>query len=205
MPGKEELVEKLKREGYLSTPNVIRAFMEIHREDFMAPGYRDNAYLDTPMPIGNSQTISAPHMVAMMTELIRPEPGNKVLEVGGGSGYQAAVLSRLVRKIYSIELDPMLVSFARSNLKRAGIGNVEVLQGDGSRGYTKAKPYDRIMVTCATPEIFDAWIEQLRPGGIILAPVGAGFSQELVELKKTGKGIKKKSHGGCVFVPLRHH
>ena len=204
MQTKKELLRSLRRSGYLKTPGIVRAFGKIRREDFLPAGQRPYAYIDQPLPIGAGQTISAPHMVAMMTELIKPEPKDKVLEVGGGSGYQAAILSKLVKKVYSIELDPMLVSFADANLKRTGIRNVEMMQGDGNKGCPKARPYDKIIVTCATPEIFDAWIEQLKTGGMILAPVGGGFSQDLIELKKTKKGMQKTSHGGCVFVPLRH-
>jgi protein-L-isoaspartate(D-aspartate) O-methyltransferase len=201
---KKELVSDLQRSGYLKTPRIIRAFEKIPREEFMPDGQKPYAYVDQPLPIGSNQTISAPHMVAMMTELLDPKPADKVLEIGGGSGYQAAILSELVKKIYSIELEPDLVKFARSNLKRAGIMNVDVIQGDGSNGYPEAEPYDKVIVTCATLEIFESWIDQLRTGGTLLAPLGSGSYQDLMEIKKTSKGLKKNNHGGCVFVPLRH-
>jgi protein-L-isoaspartate(D-aspartate) O-methyltransferase len=200
---KKDLIESLKRSGYLRTPRIIRAFMGTNREGFLPREQKPYAYIDQPLPIGAGQTISAPHMVAIMTELLDPRSSDKVLEVGGGSGYQAAILSGLVRRIYSIELDPNLATFAEMNLMRAGIRNVAVIHGDGSRGYPEKKPYDKIIVTCATPEIFGAWTEQLKEGGLLLAPVGGGFQQELVRIRKTGRGLRKENHGGCVFVPLR--
>jgi protein-L-isoaspartate(D-aspartate) O-methyltransferase len=201
---KKRLVEKLRREGYLRSPGVVKAFMEVRREDFIPPGARDHAYADQPLPIGRGQTISAPHMVAVMTELLEPDAKDRVLEVGAGSGYQAAVLSKLVKKVYAIELEPELSEFARANLKSAGIGNVEVICGDGSRGYPRAKPYEKIIVTCACPEIPEPLVEQLKEGGILLAPVGGGFSQTLVKGKKEKGKLRTRGILECVFVPLRH-
>lgn len=203
MRDKKELVQNLKNSGYLRTQKVVKAFMEIPREGFIPKESRNYAYADQPLPIGHGQTISAPHMVAMMTELLEPEAKDRVLEVGGGSGYQAAILSRLVKKVYSIEVDPELVSFAKANLRRVGIKNIEMILGDGSEGYPKEKPYDKIIVTCATPKIFDSWINQLKTEGILLAPVGGGFYQELIKIRKTKKGLEKRNYGGCAFVPLR--
>jgi len=202
-PEKERLIKGLMAQGYLKTKKVISVFEKVPREEFVLENDRDIAYVDYPLSILSGQTISAPHMVAIMTELLETGPKDKVLEIGAGSGYQAAILSKLVRKVYSIEVDPELVSFAGSNLRRAKIKNVEVIRGDGSKGYEKAKPYDKIIVTCATPEIFDSWIKQLKTDGIILAPVGGGFHQELIKLRKSKKGIEKKNYGGCAFVPLR--
>jgi protein-L-isoaspartate(D-aspartate) O-methyltransferase len=204
MRDKKELVQNLKNSGYLNSQKVVKAFMDIPREGFIPEESRNYAYADRPLLIGNGQTISAPHMVAMMTELLEPEPRDKVLEVGGGSGYQAAILSRLVKRVYSVEVDLELVSFAKANLRRVGISNVEMILGDGSRGYPKEKPYDKIIVTCATPKIFDSWTSQLKTEGILLAPVGGGFYQELIKIRKTRKGLEKRNHGGCAFVPLRH-
>ncbi|NIO22886.1 MAG: protein-L-isoaspartate(D-aspartate) O-methyltransferase [Candidatus Aenigmarchaeota archaeon] len=202
-PEKERLIKNLMDQGYLRTKKVISVFGKIPREEFVMESDRAFAYADYPLSILSGQTISAPHMVAIMTELLEPETKDKVLEIGAGSGYQAAILSKLVKKIYSIEVDPELVSFARSNLSKASVKNVEVIMGDGSKGYEKAKPYDKILVTCATPEIFDSWISQLKMNGILLAPVGGGFYQELMKIRKTKKGLEKKNHGGCAFVPLR--
>jgi protein-L-isoaspartate(D-aspartate) O-methyltransferase len=201
---KERLIQNLIDQGYLKTPEVIQAFESVPREEFVLPNDRNFAYADYPLSIGFGQTISAPHMVAMQTELLEPKKTDKVLEVGAGSGYQAAILSKLVRKVYTVEVAPELVEFARENLKRARITNVEVILGDGSLGYPKEKPYDKIIVTCACPEIPKALTDQLRFGGLIVIPVGGGFYQELILAKKTKEGLERRNYGGCVFVPLRH-
>jgi len=200
---RERMVKNLIEEGYLKDPKIIKVFKEIPRHFFVKEQDVNFAYADYPMSIPAGQTISAPHMVAIMTELLDTNKKDKVLEIGAGSGYQAAILSKLVKKVYSIEVDPELVAFAKTNLEKAGIGNVEVMLGDGSRGYPERKPYDKITVTCATPEIFDSWISQLKTEGILLAPVGEGFYQELIRIRKTKKGLEKRNFGGCAFVPLR--
>ncbi len=200
---RERMVVELVKQGYLRSKKIIKVFNETPRHFFVREEDRNFAYADYPVPILAGQTISAPHMVAIMTELSETNPKDKVLEIGAGSGYQAAILSKLVKKIYSIEVDPELVTFAKQNLGKARIKNVEVVQGEGSKGYEKAKPYDKVIVTCATPEIFDSWTSQLKMNGILLAPVGGGFYQELLKIRKTKKGLEKKNHGGCAFVPLR--
>jgi protein-L-isoaspartate(D-aspartate) O-methyltransferase len=202
-PERDILIKNLVEQGYLKTRRVISVFEKVQREDFVMQRDRAFAYADYPLSILAGQTISAPHMVAIMTELLEAKAKDKVLEIGAGSGYQAAILSKLVRKVYSIEVDPELVAFARENLAKAKIRNVEVIQGDGSEGHKKAKPYDKIIVTCATPEIFGSWVSQLKMGGILIAPVGGGFHQELIRMRKTKKGLEKENHGGCAFVPLR--
>ena len=201
---KKALIRELKSGKLLRTRVVTRAFEEVPRELFVPQKYRGQAYSDQPLPIGEGQTISAPHMVAMMTELLEPKKTDKVLEVGAGSGYQAAILSRLVKKLITIELEPELARRARESLKKAGYRNVRVLAGDGSKGYPKEAPYDKVIVTCACPEIPPALIEQLKEGGKLVAPVGGGWHQELiVGVKRKGK-LVEKNYGGCVFVPLRH-
>ena len=197
------MVVELVKQGYLKSDKIIKVFSEIPRHFFVREQDINFAYADYPIPILAGQTISAPHMVAMMTELLETGKNDKVLEIGAGSGYQAAILSRLVRRVYSVELDQELVDFARQNLKKAKIKNVEIIKDDGSKGYEKKKPYDKIIVTCATPEIFEAWIRQLKTNGILLAPVGGGFYQELIKIRKTKKGLERKNYGGCAFVPLR--
>jgi len=201
---RKNLIKHLTAEGFLKTPKIIKAFEEVPREEFVLPSERDYAYADTPQGIGYGQTISAPHMVAIMTELLKPSPYDKVLEVGAGSGYQAAVLSKLVRKVYAMELIPELAEFARANLKKAGCKNVNVIQGDGSRGYPKEAPYDKIIITCACPEIPKPLIKQLKQEGIIEAPVGGTWHQNLIVGTKTREHLKTKNYGGCIFVPLRH-
>ncbi len=201
---REMLLSKLTGEGYLKTEKVTEAFREVPREMFVQDSDALSAYGDYPLQIGCGQTISAPHMVAIMTELLKPRKKDKVLEIGSGSGYQAGILSKLVSAVYTVELEPDLVNLARNNLRRAGCSNVEVFLGDGRLGYPQQAPYDKIIVTCATPEIFQAWKDQLKVSGIILAPVGGFYRQDLVLLRKTTKGFEKESHGGCIFVPLRN-
>jgi len=200
---RERMVADLMTQGLLRSEKIIKAFLEVPRHLFVGGENERFAYADYPMSIPSGQTISAPHMVAMMTELLEPKAEDKVLEIGGGSGYQAAILSRLVKKIYTVEIDAGLVSFAKANLAKSGAGNVTVVAGDGSKGYEKAKPYDKIIVTCATPEIFDSWLRQLKTGGLLIAPVGSGFYQELIRIRKTKKGLEKANFGGVAFVPLR--
>jgi protein-L-isoaspartate(D-aspartate) O-methyltransferase len=201
---KRVLAKSLREEGYLRNPRVIRAFMNVPREEFVRPEDRPYAYSDQPLHIGSGQTISAPHMVAIMTELLRPGKADRVLEIGAGSGYQAAILSRLVKMVYTVELEAGLVSLARENLKRARIRNVEVIRGDGSLGLPEKAPFEKIIVTCATDRLYPAWQEQLRERGILLAPVGSGYHQELtLATKKKGRMITREVLS-CVFVPLRH-
>ena len=153
---KDRLIKNLMAEGYLKTEKIINAFRDVPREEFVLSGDKRIAYADYPLQIGGGQTISAPHMVAIMTELLDPQKTDKVLEIGAGSGYQAAILSNLVKNIYTVEIDPVLADMASENLRRAGYKNVQIITGDGSLGYPKQKPYDKIIVTCATPKIFDA-------------------------------------------------
>ena len=201
---KRLLAESLRREGYLNDPKIVRAFMDVPREVFVSPDDSEFAYSDQPLNIGYGQTISAPHMVAIMTELLEPGKEDVVMEIGGGSGYQAAVLASLVKQVYTIELVPRLCELAKSNLKKAGISNVSVIQGDGSLGYLEKAPYDKILVACGTDSIYPAWKEQLREGGILLAPVNAGNHQELILSRKAKGTLEEKRILSCSFVPLRH-
>jgi protein-L-isoaspartate(D-aspartate) O-methyltransferase len=197
------LISKLTGEGYLKSEKIIQAFREVPRENFVPESDVHFAYSDYPLQIGHGQTISAPHMVAIMTEVLNPRSHDKVLEIGAGSGYQAGILSRLVDHIYTIEFEPELAAMAKANLQKSGITNVTVMTGDGSRGYPSKAPFNKIIVTCATPEIFQTWKDQVFEGGMIIAPIGGYYHQDLVRLKKTKDGFKEESHGGCVFVPLR--
>jgi len=201
---RKALTDNLQSEGYLKTRRIIKAFMDIPREEFVLPEYRDYAYADQPLPIGCNQTISAPHMVAVMTELLEPEASDKVLEIGTGSGYQAAVLSRLVRKVYTIELERGLTEFAKKNLERAGVKNVKVIAGDGSRGLPEHAPFDKIVITCGVREIPEPLVEQLKDKGIIVAPVGSSYAQTLVVGRKKGGTVEERRYFSCVFVPMRH-
>ncbi|MBI2675658.1 MAG: protein-L-isoaspartate(D-aspartate) O-methyltransferase [Candidatus Aenigmarchaeota archaeon] len=202
----ESLAERLHKEGYIKTANVRKAFLSVPRELFVMPEHRKYAYADEPLPLFSGQTISAPHMVAMMAELVSPEKGDKCLEIGAGSGYQAAILSRLCRKVYAMEIDPMLAEFAERNLKLAEIKNVEVIVSDGSKGYEKKKPYDIIVISCGIDmETFRRLARQLKDGGRIAAPVSrpGDFYQELILGVKEKKSLRTESHGGCAFVRMR--
>ncbi|UCD02619.1 MAG: protein-L-isoaspartate(D-aspartate) O-methyltransferase [Candidatus Aenigmatarchaeota archaeon] len=201
---REMLISKLIGEGYLKSEKIIETFREVPREMFVPESDLANAYGDYPLQIGCGQTISAPHMVAIMTELLRPHKTENILEIGSGSGYQAAILSKLVKNVYTVELEPELAQTAAENLRKAGCTNVSVFEGDGSRGYPPFAPYDKILVTCATPDIMKAWKDQLKEGGWIIAPVGGFYHQELILLKKTKDGFEEQRHGGCIFVPLRN-
>lgn len=201
---KIRLIERLKRYGYIRSKEVEDAMLSVKREDFVPPSVRRYAYDDTPLEIGFGQTISAPHMVAMMCEELELKKGLKILEIGAGSGYHAAVISRIIGeegKVYSIERIAELAEFARKNLEKAGIKNVEVIEGDGSLGLPEHAPYDRILVTCSAPDIPEPLVEQLKEGGIILIPVGRTFSVLIKGIKK-GEGLEKKEICGCAFVPL---
>jgi len=186
----------------IHNPRVLAAMREIPRHVFIPPPYDQSAYDDNPLPIGNGQTISQPYIVALMTELLRPEPLDNVLEIGAGCGYQAAILSRLVHSLTSIERIPAVATLARNNLSSLGIQNVEVIDGDGTQGYLQNAPYDGIMITAATPEIPKTLTDQLSDGGRLVAPVGGRDIQELVTLEKQGDQMISEHHGGVRFVPL---
>ena len=170
-------------------PEVMAAIAKVPREEFVPEPMRSWAYENTPLPIGNGQTISQPYIVALMTDLLCPEPGDVVLEVGTGSGYQAAVLSQLVKKVYSLEIVPSLAKQAAQFLKKLGYLNVEVREGDASRGLQEHAPFDGIIVTAAADHIPLALKEQLKPGGRLVIPVGRPYmSQNLLLIQKDKQG-----------------
>jgi len=204
---RRELVKRLINEGLLRSEKVIKAMLKVPREEFVPRRYRSYAYHDTPLPIGYGQTISAPHMVAIMTEALDPQPGDKVLEIGTGSGYQAAVIAEIVGNeghVWSVERIKELAEFARENLERTSyIRRVTIVIGDGSKGYEPAAPYDKIIVTAAAPDIPKPLINQLKIGGKIVIPIGDRYSQRLVIAIKVGEDRVKREYGiPCIFVPL---
>jgi len=198
---RESLIEGLR--GMVSE-SVIKAMSRVPRELFVPEHLERRAYDDTPLPIGLNQTISAPHMVAIMCELLDLRPGMKVLEVGGGSGYHAAVMANLVGPeghIYSVERKPELVVLARKNLEKAGITNVTMIEADGSLGLVEHAPYDRISVAAAAPQIPESLKQQLTVGGKMILPVGRN-RQELLLVTRKDSGFKVEEKMGVVFVPL---
>lgn len=202
--GQIDLAMKLEREGYLSDERVKRAFLRVPREEFVPDSMKQYAYADTPLEIGNGQTISAPHMVMIMCEALDLESGQKVLEIGTGSGYHAAVTAAVIGNrghVYSVERHPELAETAKRNLKNAGIDNVFITTGDGSAGLPSCRPYDRIYVTCAAPRIPSPLIDQLKSPGMLLVPVGNTFC-ELTRLTRDKGKISEQKLGGCSFVPL---
>lgn len=197
---KERLIESLR--NYVSD-RVVEAMSRVPRELFVPDELRPMAYEDRPLPIGHGQTISAPHMVAIMCDLLDLHEGMKVLEVGGGCGYHAAVMAELVGPsghVYSVERIPELVEMARRNLERAGYRNVSMILGDGTLGYSEQAPYDRISVAASAPDIPEPLKEQLRPGGRMVIPVGS-YSQDLLVATKNHE-IRVERAMGVIFVPL---
>lgn len=208
---RKNLVETLKLYGYIRTETVERAFLTVPREEFVLPHLRERSYLDIPLPIGHGQTISAPHMVAIMTEELNPKYGDKVLEIGTGSGYQAAILAEIVNpdrksrgRVYTIERIPELAEFAKENLRRTGYQDiVQVIIGDGTLGYNVEAPYDKIIVTAGAPHIPKKLIEQLASPGRLVIPVGGRYEQILLILEKDERGsLRVMESIPCVFVPL---
>lgn len=186
----------------VSDPKVLEAMNIIPRHRFVPPNYQDMAYDDRPLPIGHGQTISQPYIVAVMTEMLALTPEDRVLEIGAGSGYQAAVLSHLAKEVYSIERLPDIASMARKNLSAVGITNVTVIKGDGTMGYLEKAPYNAIILTAAAPDVPKPLIQQLAEGGRLVCPVGGHDFQTLVKIvKKEGEPITT-FHGGVCFVPL---
>ena len=183
--------------------DVLRVLRATPRHLFVPANARFMAYEDRPLPIGNGATISQPYIVALMTELLQPAKKDRLLEIGTGSGYQAAVLAQLVSWVYTIEIVPELAKSAGENLNRLGYSNITVRQGDGYRGWTGEGPFDRIILTAAPPEIPQVLVNQLASGGRLIAPIGSAWNQELVLLEKTAEGkIRRSSKGTVAFVPM---
>jgi protein-L-isoaspartate(D-aspartate) O-methyltransferase len=197
-----EFMLTLRRRG-IGDQAVLRAMDEVPREYFVEGGLVEAAYADQALPIACGQTISQPYVVAYMTEQLQVRGNHRVLEVGTGSGYQAAVLSRLAREVVTLERYRTLADSARSRLKTLGYGNIEVLLGDGLSGDPMRAPYDRIIVTAAAEEIPQALVSQLADDGIMLLPLGPhGGPQDLVKLTKSHDGVARETLIGVRFVPL---
>jgi protein-L-isoaspartate(D-aspartate) O-methyltransferase len=199
---RDEMVEhQLKARG-ICEKRVLEAMRRVPRHLFVPPVRRDRAYDDTPLPLGEGQTISQPYMVAWMTELLGLEGDETILEVGTGSGYQAAILGVLAKKVYTIERLPMLADAARRLLAELSLDNVEVVVGDGSKGLEEHVPYDGILVTAGSPSVPQVLVEQLADGGRLVIPVGPASMQVLTVITRHGSEVETREMGSCVFVPL---
>lgn len=210
---RRELVDDLKERKILTQKNVIKAMLKVPRENFIPENVKSSAYVDSPLSIGSGQTISAPHMNAMMCEILELKGGDKVLEVGTGSGYHAALCAEIINSdnsassghVYSIERHEDLAQKARENFKETGYDDlITVIVGDGTLGYEKEAPYDKILVTAASPkEIPPPLKNQLKEGGIMCIPAGSKrFTQYLYKVQKIGGEVKKEKVTGVRFVPL---
>lgn len=212
---RKRLVEQLIEEGVVKSERVKEAMLRVPRHEFIWPNRLEQAYYDTPLPLGDTgQTISAPHMVAIMNELLEVQVGDRILEVGTGGGYHAATLAVLTCPsldspsplVYTVEINHVLAEFAKRNFSRLGFDKVvRVIEGDGSKGYAEASPYDCIVVTAAAPSIPQPLIEQLKTNGRMVIPVQSRFfEQDLMLLRKDRDGkVKTSNRGPVVFVPLR--
>lgn len=181
---------------------VLAAMAKVPRHEFVPQDQRHLAYADSPLPIGFGQTISQPYIVAFMTEILEPRASDRVLEIGTGSGYQAAVLAELVQEVYTIEIVDALARRAEADFQRLGCANISVRAGDGYQGWPEKAPFDAVIVTCAPEAVPQPLIDQLKDGGRMIIPVGGGGIQELVLLQKQGSGLIKRSVLDVRFVPM---
>ena len=193
--------EQLVQRG-IQDERVIKAMEKVPREAFVPETLRDRAYEDTPLPIGDGQTISQPYIVGLMTELLHLQGGERVLEIGTGSGYQTAILAELCSKVFSIERSFTLSAAARKVLEGLGYNNILLRVGDGTVGWDEFSPYDCIIVTAGAPALPKILSLQLKEGGLLIVPVGDRLQQDLKIVQRTEAGFNVQSGGGCVFVPL---
>jgi protein-L-isoaspartate(D-aspartate) O-methyltransferase len=186
----------------IEDPRVIAAMKKVPRHLFVEEALQSQAYSDHPLPIGEKQTISQPYMVALMTEALQLKGREKVLEIGAGSGYQAAILAELAAKVFSIERIRSLAIKARKLLYELGYFNVEIRVSDGTYGWLEESPFDGIIVTAGSPDIPQPLIDQLAMGGRLVIPVGDAYVQDLIRVTQTEEGIRREDLGGCRFVKL---
>ena len=186
----------------ITNARVLAVMGRVPRHEFVPERLHADAYADHPLPIGHGQTISQPYIVAFMTEQLEPKPTDRVLEIGTGSGYQAAVLAEMVAQVYTVEIVEDLARRAAADLKRLGYTNVHVRAGDGYRGWAEAAPFDSIIVTCAPEHVPQPLTDQLKDGGCIIIPVGRAWNQELVLLRKRGGKLEQQAVLPVSFVPM---
>jgi protein-L-isoaspartate(D-aspartate) O-methyltransferase len=198
---REKMVETQIKARGVKDLRVLSAMFKVERHLFVPKEYQTSAYSDQPLPIGEGQTISQPYIVALMTELLELKGGEKVLEVGTGSGYQAAILGELAKEVYTIEIVETLASSAKKRLQELGYQNIMVKAGDGYLGWPEAAPFDAIMVTCAPDHIPTPLLEQLKEGGRMVVPVGS-YTQELKKIVKRSGKLEATSIIPVIFVPM---
>jgi protein-L-isoaspartate(D-aspartate) O-methyltransferase len=198
-----ELVEKHLKPAGIKNQAVLSAMLKVERHKFVPEKYRNRAYENISFPIGKIQTISQPYMVALMTEAIRPKPGQKVLEIGTGTGYSAAVLSEIVGEVYTIDIEPELAKTADARLKELGYKNIHIKEGDGFFGWPEAAPFDGIILTCTADKVPPKLAEQLNEGGRLVMPLGKDFSpQTMVVITKTNGVLASRPLVEVQFVPM---
>ena len=202
---RENLVDRLAAHGHVENPSTERALRAVPRHAFVPENRRSSAYADRPLPIGDRQTVSAPHMVGIMTDLLQLDPGDRVLEIGTGCGYHAAVTAEVVgaENVYSVEYSATLVEDARETLAKLGYEAIAVRQGDGHEGWPEHAPYAAAYLTCAATDFPQAVVEQVRPGGRLLAPIGSSRQTLILAIRRADGGLERESHGAVRFVQMR--
>ena len=199
--GERMVAEQIRARG-VADPRVLAALRRVPRHRFIPEHLWSQAYADYPLPIGEDQTISQPYIVALMTEILELKETDRVLEVGTGSGYQAAILAELAAQVFSIDRKGGLADYARSILESLGYRNIRIRVGDGTLGWPEEAPFDGIIVTAGAPQVPRPLVEQLARGGRLVIPVGDAFTQTLTCVRQTGEGLKYEYYGGCRFVRL---
>jgi protein-L-isoaspartate(D-aspartate) O-methyltransferase len=199
---REKMVREQIADRGVRDPRVLEAMRKVPRHLFVPEELRDRSYEDSPLPIGNGQTISQPYMVAWMTDLLRLKEGDRVLEVGTGSGYQAAILCELAYRVYTIEVDAALAARAEETVRSFGYKNLLVKVGDGTEGWQEEAPFDAITVTAGAPSVPQPLLDQLALGGRMVIPVGSKTMQMLTLITREAGGFRTSQEGSCVFVPL---
>ncbi len=200
---RQKMIETQLKSRGIENEKVLKAFLDVPRHKFVPDHLKEKAYEDRPLPIGEGQTISQPYIVAEMISALAPESKDKVLEVGCGSGYAAAILAQIVNKVYGLERIKAVAEQAKKNIAFLKYENIEIELGDGTKGWPEAAPYDGILVSAAAPDIPDSLLKQLKTGGYMCIPVGGKNSQKLLQIKKIDENeIEKKNLGRVRFVPL---